>query len=90
MTKNVTIVWGAITPWNAEKSGALSVRLDHIRSKVQSGATTDVNGKHLDDYNTVVREWIDQAAAEEEVAYVRSFAQTYGLDLISVDISDPV
>ena len=90
MTKNVTIVWGDITPWDIDKSEALSVRLDYIRSKVQSGVTTDVNGKHLDDYNTVVREWLDQTAAEEEVAYVRSFAQTYGIDLIRVDISDPV
>lgn len=30
----------------------------------------------------------DKAAAEEEVAYITTFAQTYGLDLTSIEISD--
>ena len=85
MTKNVTIVWGATAPWDDSKTEARSIRIAYLESKFQTGLTTAVEGTRTD--NTVVRTWADQAAAEEEVAYVGTFANTYGLDLNSVTIS---
>lgn len=87
MTKNVTIVWGAIAPWDDSKTEARSIRIAYLESKFQAGLTTAVEGTRTD--NTVVRNWANQTAAEEEVAYVSTFANTYGLDLNSVIISDP-
>ena len=85
MTKNVTIVWGTNSPWDESQAAAREIRIAYLQSKFQAGLTTSVEGTRTD--NTVVRTWSDQAAAEEEVAYVGTFANTYGLDLNSVTIS---
>jgi hypothetical protein len=85
MTKNVTIVWGATAPWDDSQVAAREIRVAYLQSKFRAGLTTAVEGTRTD--NTVVRPWSDQAAAEEEVAYVGTFANTYGLDLNSVTIS---
>ena len=87
MTKNVTIVWGINSPWDESQSAAREIRIAYLQSKFQAGLTTNVEGTRTD--NTVVRDWVDQTAAEEDVAYVGTFANTYGLDLNSVIISDP-
>ena len=87
MTKNVTIVWGATAPWDDSKTEARSIRIAYLQSKFQAGLTTNVDGTRTD--NTVVRDWSNQTTAEEDVAYVGTFANTYGLDLVSIAISDP-
>lgn len=88
MTKNVTIVWGAAAPWSDGKTQALEIRVAYLEGKFQAGLTTSVYGTKID--NTVLRDWLNLEAAEEEVAYVGTFALTYGLDIVSVAISDPV
>ena len=87
MTKNVTIVWGATAPWDDSKTAAREIRIAYLESKFQAGLTTNVEGTRTD--NTVIRDWTNQTTAEEEVTYVGTFANTYGLDLVSIAISDP-
>ena len=87
MTKNVTIVWGTNAPWDDSKTEARAIRIAYLDSKFQAGLTTNIDGTRTD--NTVVRDWANQTAAEEEVAYVSTFAATYGLDLDNIAISDP-
>ena len=87
MTKNVTIVWGAKSPWDESQSAAREIRVAYLQSKFRAGLTTNVEGTRTD--NTVVRDWSNQTTAEEEVAYVSTFANTYGLDIVSIAISDP-
>ncbi len=87
MTKNVTIVWGINSPWDESHAAAREIRIAYLQSKFQAGLTTNVEGTRTD--NTVIRDWANQTTAEEEVAYVGTFANTYGLDLNSVIISDP-
>ena len=87
MTKNVTIVWGTNSPWDDSQAAAREIRVAYLQSKFRAGLTTNVEGTRTD--NTVVRDWSNQTTAEEEVAYVSTFANTYGLDLNSVVISDP-
>lgn len=85
MTKNVTIVWGSTAPWDDSKTEARSIRIAYLESKFRAGLTTNVEGTRTD--NTVIRDWANQTTAEEEVTYVGTFANTYGLDLNSVTIS---
>ena len=88
MKKIVQIKWGPNAPWNDDKTEARQVRTEYLESKVLAGLTPTVEATHGVDPFIVTREWIDQAAAEEDVAYLTPFAQTYGLDLISVEIYD--
>jgi|LakMenE18May11ns_1017448.scaffolds.fasta_scaffold8823881_2 hypothetical protein len=87
MTKNVTIVWGTNSPLDESYLAAREIRLAYLQTKFLAGLTTDVAGIISD--HTVIRDWLDQAAAEEDVAYVGTFANTYGLDIVSIAISDP-
>jgi hypothetical protein len=87
MTKNVTIVWGATAPWDDSQVAAREIRVAYLQSKFRAGLTTNVEGTRTD--NTVIRDWSTQTAAEEEVTYVGTFANTYGLDIVSIAISDP-
>ena len=87
MTKNVTIVWGINSPWDESHAAAREIRIAYLQSKFQAGLTTSVDGTRTD--NTIVRDWVDQTAAEEDVAYVGTFANTYGLDIVSIAISNP-
>ena len=89
MKKNVRIEWGTNVPWDDNKAEARQVRLFYLESKFQAGLTTDIEGTRSDNFHLITREWVDQAAAEEDVAYVTTFAQTYGLDIISIEILDP-
>jgi len=88
MEKSITIVWGVNAPWNDDKIEAMQVRIAYLESKFLAGLIQQVEGIRNSDFSTVSRAWLNQAAAEEEVAYVTTFAQTYGLDLISIEISD--
>ena len=88
MKKNVTIEWGMNAPWNDDKTEARQVRTEYLESKVLAGLTPEVIGTRDTNFNRLSRAWLDQAAAEEEVAYVTEYAKTYGLDLISVEIWD--
>jgi len=89
MKKIVKIVWGASAPWYDEKAEAMQVRMSYLESKFLAGLTTDVDGNHYNhDFSIVDREWVDQAAAEEEVAWVTAFAQTHSLIITSIEIRD--
>jgi hypothetical protein len=90
MKKIVRIEWGTNVPWNDNNAEALEIRQFYLESKFLAGLTTSVDGTPSDDLTVVTREWADQSAAEEEVAYVTTFAQTHGLDLISIEILDSI
>ena len=88
MKKIVKIDWGTNVPWTDDKIEAMQVRMEYLESKFLAGLTTAIEGTPSDDFTVVTREWVDQAAAEEEVAWVTAFAQTHGLDLTSIEILD--
>lgn len=89
MKKIVKIVWGESAPWYDDKVEAMQVRMSYLESKFLAGLTTDVDGSHYThDFSIVDREWVDQAAAEEEVAWVTAFAQTHSLIITSIEIRD--
>lgn len=89
MKKIVRIDWGVIVPWDDDNDEARQVRMSYLESKFLAGLTTDIDGQHYNhDFSIIEREWVDQAAAEEEVAWVTAFAQTHGLDLTSIEILD--
>ena len=90
MKKIVRIEWGTNVPWMDDKIEAMQVRMEYLESKFLAGLTTAIEGTPSDDFTVVTRKWADQSAAEDEVAYVTTFAQTHGLELISIKILDSV
>lgn len=88
MEKYVTIEWGPRAPWMDDKVEARRVREEYLQAKFAAGQTTDSEGTHHQNFSVISRTWIDQAAAEEEVAWITSFANTYGLDIVNINISD--
>ena len=89
MTKSTTIVWGSKTAWqNPQSLEATLAKLQEMQAAGKTDMSYDIEDPETELIWT--RFWLDQAAAEEFIAFRRAEAESEGLGsaIISTSIGD--